>query len=286
MLSDVNYSKLSQFLMAANFDQRQTCIMIADEAQEITQDLKSIDIDNSCFKLNQNGDIVGALIVDRYRSSDNLIDEVWGPLTLPYDDSVRQHLFDCYLENKVASAQPNFFFRPTDTWLFEQLKMLQADFTTENLWCKSLIDLPQNVVSGNVSFYQETIKADVANELNDIHNCVFHHPQRGMDTLLQNLSPYHFVCVLHEKNDIVSYAIVDIDQSGETAHLDFIGTQTKYLRQGGAKQLVTAIFNDLVARHVKRLSLVQNQKAAAAFNLYQGLDFQCIAANVGAMLRK
>lgn len=86
MLSDVNYSKLSQFLVAANLDQRQTCVMIADEAQEITQDLKTIDIDNSCLKLNQNGDIVGALIVDRYRSGDNLIDEVWGPLTLPYDD--------------------------------------------------------------------------------------------------------------------------------------------------------------------------------------------------------
>ncbi|MGX6466702.1 GNAT family N-acetyltransferase [Leuconostoc falkenbergense] len=285
MLSDVNYSKLSQFLMAANLDQRQTCIMIADESQEIKQDLKNIDINNSCFKLNQHGDIVGALIVDRYSSGNNLIDEVWGPLTLPYNDLVRQHLFDCYLENKIAPAQPNFFFRPTDTWLFEQLKMMQADFTTENLWCKSLIDLPRNVVSGNVSFYQETIKADVANELNDIHNCVFHHPQRGMDTLLQSLSPYHFVCVLHEQNEIVSYAIVDIDQNGETAHLDFLGTQPKFLRQGGARKLVTAISNYLVARRVKRLSLVQNQKAAAAFSLYRGLGFQCIATNVGAMLK-
>jgi len=68
--------------------------------------------------------------------------------------------------------------------------------------------------------------------------------------------------------------------------LDFLGTQPKFLRQGGAKQLVTTIFNDLVAKHVKRLSLVQNQKAAAAFNLYQGLDFQFIETNVGAMLRK
>ncbi|QAS69633.2 GNAT family N-acetyltransferase [Oenococcus sicerae] len=285
-MSEIKIPELAVFIEKANQLKIQSSLHVADTLAEITQDLQNLSLYQSLFETNERGGLLAAMIVDQYQSGPNLIDEIWGPMTLPYNEPLREHLLQKYLVNKKQHVETMFFFKEQDTWLTEQLIMRKNKLTYENIWRKSLAhagSMPE-LPTVRIEHWQETVSSSIYKRVHQLHEMAFHHAKRTMTNLLTNLSYSHSLWLLYDHDIIQSYAIVDIDLDRKNAHLDFIATDTHFLRHHAATQLITAVCYGLHHQQVDYLYLVQSDHAKAAYHLYEKLGFVKLETDVAGSL--